>query len=251
MVIFPVLFCFSLLYLELQRSDDDDADSALWVCSSAGAAQRYPPSNQKGGMRKRATPTPFIPFGLLVADLSPLTTSLAPKCSKSQSSLDFTTISSAFFLLISVIERQEAFWSFKNALRLHCLMYPLPFLVWNIFLDAECVPVWCCRFSARGCWSAAVAPGHSASAAERRKPLPAARSCEQRYMVHCGGGNRSTQRASVCCACITGTITCTNCPTSQVVRKYSSNIHAAICSFNYFHLQIIIVEMGGHGLHRV
>lgn len=57
LVIFPVLFCFFLLYLELQRSDDD-ADSALWVCSSAGAAQRYPPSNQKGGTRKHAIPTP-------------------------------------------------------------------------------------------------------------------------------------------------------------------------------------------------
>lgn len=72
---------FFLLYLELQRSDDD-ADNALWVCSSAGAAQRYPPGDQKGGTRKHATPTPLTPFGLLVADLSPLTTSLAPKCSQ-------------------------------------------------------------------------------------------------------------------------------------------------------------------------
>ncbi len=57
-----------------------------------------------------------------------------------------------------------------------------------------------------------------------------ARSREQRYMVHCGGGGgkRHTPRACVCCACITGTITCTNCPTSQVVRY---NAHMKYTAF--------------------
>lgn len=76
--IFPILFCFSFFDLELQHSDD--AGSALWVCSSAGAAQRCPPSNQNGGKRKQCEPHTLTPFGQLVADLSPITTSLAPKC---------------------------------------------------------------------------------------------------------------------------------------------------------------------------
>lgn len=62
------LFClFFLLYLKLQRSDDD-AENALWVCSSAGAAQRHHPSEWNGGKRVRAIPTPLTPFGLLVVD---------------------------------------------------------------------------------------------------------------------------------------------------------------------------------------
>lgn len=63
------LFClFFLLCLKLQRSDDDDAENALWVCSSAGAAQRHHPSERNGGKRVRAIPTPLTPFGLLVVD---------------------------------------------------------------------------------------------------------------------------------------------------------------------------------------
>lgn len=171
LVIFPGLFCFSLLYLELQRSDDD-AD-ALWVYSSAGAAQRYPPSDQNGGKRKHATPTPFIPFGLLVADLSPFRTSLAPNGPQISESIGiwkntYFLIYTKYFLLIQWCQLLLFIGCVQIALTLHSVTGWSPTsnsLRW--FMGAERVPVWCSRCSARGCWSAAVSSGHSASAAAK------------------------------------------------------------------------------------
>lgn len=94
----------------------------------------------------------------------------------------------------------------------NCLVYP------SKLMAAECVLVWCCRLSARGCWSAAVVIRPFSERTSEVRTLPGARSCEQRYMVHCGVGGKPTQRACVDCARITGTITCTHCSTSKVVN---------------------------------
>lgn len=72
---------------------------------------------------------------------------------------------------------------------------------------------------------------------EAQWPLPRARSRKQHNMVNCGdGGNRHTPRTCVCCACITGTITCTNGLASQVVRYYAHirlNSTAFVDIFDY------------------
>lgn len=117
LVIFPVLFCFSLLYLELQRSDDD-ADSALWVCSSAGAAQRYPPSNQKGGKRKHATPNP--PQSPWPVGCGPLPTHNQPR-SQVPPNLRHNWLLKTIFCLPSQMHSVAKYFigSFQNALRLN------------------------------------------------------------------------------------------------------------------------------------
>lgn len=93
--IFPILFCFFLLYLELQRSDD--ADSALWVCSSAGAAQRYPPSHKKA---ESASLRPKTPYSLWPVGCGPLPTPNQPRSQMPLNLRHFWLKKNKTFLLI-------------------------------------------------------------------------------------------------------------------------------------------------------
>lgn len=177
LVIFPVLFCFFLLYLELQRSDDD-ADSALWVCSSAGAAQRYPPSNQKGGTRKHAIPTPHSLWPVGCGPLPTLNqpSSQMPPNLRRNWLLNLAYLSSTLSYSMTNALLSNVFTSQCSHWLLWSLNSPQTPPFCSEKLGTECVPVWCCRCSARGCWSAAVSLGHSASAAAKYWPLPRARS---------------------------------------------------------------------------
>lgn len=215
---------FFLLYLELQRSDD--ADSALWVYSSARAAQRYPLSNHKGNKRKHATPTPLTPFGLLVADLSPVLTSLAPKCSRISDTIGFwrnplfdmySKKTSGCLLAVPPPQIPHVLTSQCRQWLIYQSPHNAPFNL-RYFMGAGCVPVWC----------AGILPGvvglqlsHLAiqRAQQRSNDL-----CQEQghassiiwciVVVVVVATDTHTPRACVCCACITGTIACPNCPAS-------------------------------------
>lgn len=118
----------------------------------------------------------------------------------------------------------SVYWLFPNAHTTNITVEPLvdparPLLYPSeIYKGAECVPVWWSRCSARGCWSAAVLDGHSASAAAKWWP---ANGKVKQTALYGALWWWQTPRPCVCCACITGTITCTNCPVSQVVRYHA------------------------------
>lgn len=83
------------------------------------------------------------------------------------------------------------------------------------------------------------------SAAAKQRPCQVQK---RHYMVNCDGGNRHAPRACICCACITGTITITTRPASQVVRYYAHIKHRAFIdalviffSFLIYHDYIVII----------
>lgn len=177
--------------MKLQRSDDD-AENALWVCSNAGAAQRHHPSEQNGGKRVRATPTPHTPTGLLAVDL-PTKTSLAPEDPlKFSENIGYSKKHNCWQVCClheESVSLAHAF-SFPNGPFSHWLNIPLksPSL-WDK-LGVECEPVWCCSGSAGGCWSAVASPGHW-SGAQRKM----AQGHAGGVMVHWGEVSEQTRTA--------------------------------------------------------
>ena len=107
---------------------------------------------------------------------------------------------------------------------------PSPFDL-RYFMGAECVPVWC----------PGVLPGvvglQLSHLANQRAQQRSNDLCQEQ-----GRANRiiwcivvvmvaidtHAPRACVCCACITGTITCTNSPLSQVVRYHPHMVYMQI-----------------------
>lgn len=174
------------------------------------------PSYQKGGKRKHATPTPLNPFGLLVADLSPLITSLAPKCPQIS---DTTGLQKCFIfntviaLLIGCskcpVSEQH---SVADGLSISLLKFPHPpetlcgsWVCASLVLQLFCQGLLVC--------SCLIWPFSGRSS--KINDLCQEQGHASGVMVHCwSGGSRPPPRASVCCACITGAVTCTNCQAS-------------------------------------
>lgn len=95
---------------------------------------------------------------------------------------------------------------------------PPPFILRN-FIGAECVPVWCWQMFCQGLLVCTCLTWPFSERSSEVMTFAWSKVTQaEYYMVHCGGGNRPTPHARICCACITGTITCTNCQASQVVR---------------------------------
>lgn len=178
------------------------------------------PSYQKGGTRKHATPTPLNPFGLLVADLSPLITSLAPKCPQISDTIGLQKsflfngciITTCLWLIgCSKCPTPEQH-SFEDGLSISLPKLPLPSetLCGSWVCASLVLQLFCQGLLVHSCL---IWPFSGRSS--KINDLCQEQGHASGVMVHCwSGGSRKPPRASVCCACITGTATCTNCQAS-------------------------------------
>lgn len=154
----------------------------------------------------------------------PLSTSLAPKSSQISNNW-YNTKDFCYIQLSAVIHPAQCF----HLQTMICMTFA-PSL-WDV-MGAEEFASLVFQMFCQWLLSAAVSPGHSAGAAAKwlfakSKVAWAALNGALHWW------RRDTLHASVCCACITGTVTCTNCPASKVVRchahikkKYSDNATA-------------------------
>lgn len=215
MFYFPIVYFF-LLYLELQRSDDD-ADSALWVCSSAGAAQRQASKMRQARASNFHSPHSLWPAGCRLLHFQPALLLNAPN---SQIIGETQSVLATYSYVLDSISVRKLFIGCQvpSVLISNTDLYdpqpPSEMLrelrvcqsgvsgVLPVVVVCSCFP-W--PFGRRS----------SEMTFAKSKVAWAALNGALRWW------KRYTLRASVCCARITGTVMCTNCPASKVVRRHT------------------------------
>lgn len=175
MFYFPIVYFF-LLYLELQRSDDA-ADSALWVCSCAGAAQRQA-SKMRQARASFHSPHSLWPAGCRLLHFQPALLLNAPN------SQIIGVTQSVFATYSSVPDSISVRKLFIGCQVPSAQCFNLQYLdLYEPRPPLRCYGSWefaSLVFQVFRQWllSAAVSPGHSAGAAAKW-PLPRARWLEQ------------------------------------------------------------------------
>lgn len=105
--------------------------------------------------------------------------------------------------------------------------------------------VWASLALPGGCWSAVASPGHwSGAQAKKRATLPGARSRRRHYgALRWLCRQRHAPRAHVCCACITGAVTRTECPASSVGRGDEMQPEHLTSNWSLFITQGQLIEL--------
>lgn len=147
-------------------------------CESAVAQGLRSDTSQATKMAASACerlPYPLLPLACWLWT-SPHITSLAPKCPQISDRIGFRkVIHFDMCLSLSLVNgcwlafhfQMPPVWNQNGSHRL----LPSTFLRCPLYSEisqgVKCEPVWCCRCTASGCWSAAASPGHSTGAAAK------------------------------------------------------------------------------------
>lgn len=214
MFYFPIVYFF-LLYLELQSSDDD-ADNALWVCSSAGAAQRQASKMRQAQASNFHSPHSLWPVSCRLLHFQPALLLNAPKSQKT------IGVTKSLFPYVHPSTLSLTPW---NQMPTVFMSKVLPQLeLWPSPLRPTTTEMWwglrVCQAGVSGVLPVAVVCSCFPWSISRRSSEMTFAKSKVAWAALNGAlrSRRDTLRASGCCARITGTVMCTNCPASKVVR---------------------------------